>query len=268
MSRKSNYRVEVISVFRQTLSTYVTLCLPSSVFPAPRMATGESFFGTSVGEKRGIPPLRLQPSQPARPRRPVDAGSSCRTRLPSALPKPSAASQVTSLAPTLDLSGTVMEELEVMEDRQRPTRGTHTGSSETVYHARSSTSSSFHASDASRTATTSSQEKRQTHLLPIAHPSDQEVSLKRPKSSVVKSVKQKKPKVGKTRSVRETMMIPEEEDLEFPPLLLDSFKTKAVLAKVFLGFLYHYYRMCVCVYVFAIFFFLFYLSLKQMRCLH
>lgn len=75
-----------------------------------------------------------------------------------------------------------------------------------------------------------------TSLSPLQHPVQKnKTSLKRPKSAALHRGRERvKTKTSKT----DTMMVPEEtekeeSDLEeFPPLLLDCFKTKAALAKV------------------------------------
>lgn len=90
----------------------------------------------------------------------------------------------------------------------------------------------YRSKETPTTGSESMYEKRHHQLAPLDVPEDQEKHLKRPKSAVDKSVRMKRPKCAKTKPKRQEIMIPEEEELEYPPILLDCFKTKAVLAKV------------------------------------
>ncbi|KAK4323557.1 hypothetical protein Pmani_005754 [Petrolisthes manimaculis] len=175
-----------------------------------------SFFQTSVGEKRGIPPMRLKRSQSARPQQP-GIPTTHTPRLPPAHNN-TPYSLVTPAKTTLKqnkIKG--MGEFEVMAERHT----TDTTSSETNYYTRSSSSSASPALPVS--------------LSPLQHPVQQKrTSLKRPKSA---SVTRGRERVKMKAAKKDSMMVPEEiekeesEVEEFPPLLLDCFKTKAVLAK-------------------------------------
>ncbi|XP_066944541.1 dynein axonemal heavy chain 3-like [Macrobrachium rosenbergii] len=199
------------------------------------MATGESFFQTPVGEKRGVPPLRLQRSQSARPRRHREQDEANRMRLPSAIVGPPPISPKSSPLGGSFQSRTIHEEIELIKEKKNPERHSLNSSSETDFHSRSSSSSkTFQTTEISRTTTTaeSSLEKRSYQVLSPVKLERRETVLKRPKSAAISSVRQKKQKVRTKVKKTSELVIPEEEEgLEFPPLLLSGFKTKAVLSK-------------------------------------
>lgn len=70
-------------------------------------------------------------------------------------------------------------------------------------------------------------------LLPVESVEDPMASIDKEKPANIKTANDE-------RKGTETDKIVESENLEFPPVLLDSFKTKAVLAKV-INFLYFVY---------------------------
>ncbi|XP_042864707.1 uncharacterized protein LOC122248638 [Penaeus japonicus] len=199
------------------------------------MASGQSFFQTPVGERRGVPPLRLQRSQSARPRTRGQTGPS---RSASAMAPPLDLSSQS--APDTSQGRTVMEDLELIRERRLPQQSTSgsnppdyltSSSSSSVYQTGSSGSSFYRSKDTPTSGSEATYEKRHHQLAPLEVPEDQERYLKRPKSAVDKSVRMKKQKCTKSKPRRQEIMIPEEEELEYPPILLDCFKTKAVLAK-------------------------------------
>lgn len=215
----------------------LTFGLPPTPFPDSTMASGQSFFQTPVGERRGVPPLRLQRSQSARPRARSQAGPS---RSASAMAPPLDLSSQS--APDATQGRTVMEDLDLIRERRLPQQSTSgsvptdyltSSSSSSVYQTGSSGSSSLYRSKETPTSGSESMyEKRHHQLAPLDVPEDPEGRLKRPKSAVDKSVRMKRQKSVRTKPKRQEVMIPEEEELEYPPILLDCFKTKAVLAKV------------------------------------
>ncbi|KAK8388756.1 hypothetical protein O3P69_020635 [Scylla paramamosain] len=120
-------------------------------------------------------------------------------------------------------SDMVQEEVEVLQER------THclldSSSSETNYHTRSTTSISSCVSPVAL--------KFQKQKQPLVSLDSQDLALRHPKSSVVKekSARVKTATRGRREMKRLMAEKVEEEKTDFPSLLLDCFKTKAVLAK-------------------------------------
>ncbi|XP_063858635.1 dynein axonemal heavy chain 3-like isoform X1 [Scylla paramamosain] len=163
------------------------------------MACQDSFFNTSVGAQRGVPPLRLEHGHCAKIQSP------------------------TSRMTLQQDSDMVQEEVEVLQER------THclldSSSSETNYHTRSTTSISSCVSPVAL--------KFQKQKQPLVSLDSQDLALRHPKSSVVKekSARVKTATRGRREMKRLMAEKVEEEKTDFPSLLLDCFKTKAVLAK-------------------------------------
>ncbi|XP_050716714.1 dynein axonemal heavy chain 3-like isoform X3 [Eriocheir sinensis] len=167
------------------------------------MAGQENFFSTPVGARRGVPPLRLERCHSARTRKP----------LPS------------SVAFQKDVV-TVKKELDVMQEKSLHPLGS--SFSETSYHARS-TGTSSNSSDGLPAVLNVLE-----HGQPLPSLESQNTYVKASKLTVVKekSVGKKPANEGKRMTKKlEAEKIEEAEKSDFPPLLLDNFKTKAVLAK-------------------------------------